>query len=130
VINRGLFPSTKTYGQKSAPTPEAGSGTQGAERGYSLVARLQQRVFPRLTHHHPRHVANQQIVVPSGVSSLFGGEVECAAQSVDEVQNRDGVATTDRITNLPSASSMTTEIVVRWTSNPMYFTLFVGCSFR
>src|SRR5271157_1400455 len=37
---------------------------------------------------------------------------------------------TDCITSLPSASSTATEIVLWWTSRPIYLMLSIGCSFR
>src|SRR5664280_3911963 len=40
------------------------------------------------------------------------------------------VAITDCITSLPSASSTATEMVLWWTSRPIYLMLSIGCSFR
>src|SRR5271157_4128360 len=40
------------------------------------------------------------------------------------------VAITDCITSLPSLSSTATEIVLWWTSRPIYLMLSIGCSFR
>src|SRR5208283_2452173 len=37
---------------------------------------------------------------------------------------------TDCITSLPSASSTATEMVLWWTSRPIYLMLSIGCSFR
>src|SRR5271157_1379839 len=40
------------------------------------------------------------------------------------------VAITDCITSLPSASSTAAEMVLWWTSRPIYLMLSIGCSFR
>src|SRR5271169_7163408 len=40
------------------------------------------------------------------------------------------VAITDCITSLPSALSTATEMVLWWTSRPIYLMLSIGCSFR
>src|SRR5208337_2797666 len=40
------------------------------------------------------------------------------------------VAITDCITSLPSAFSTATEMVLWWTSRPIYLMLSIGCSFR
>jgi len=56
--------------------------------GSTLVARFQQRILARIAHHQPGHSPHQQIVKPGRVGSFFEGDLEGAALSGDEIQNR------------------------------------------
>jgi len=75
VIDRVELVETQQFGQLADVNP------------VTLVADLQQGIFPWIAHHELRDVGLQQIVQPGGAGFFFKGHVQTAPQATNKLEN-------------------------------------------